>query len=441
MYIFISHSSNEAQTAKDLCRIIEENGNECFISYRDIRLGYEYAEEIVNGIDRADVVLLLLSESSNKSPHVLREVERAVTKSVPILVYKMEDVKLTKSMEYFLMTHQWMEAGRDSYNDVVIGINNLKNSTENVKKADKSVNKNKTIGLVAALICVAIMVICFGILGLKNKFGAADKVIDIELGDTIAMGTYNEEDIYWRVLKISEDGTEAVVVTSDVITMKAFDAADSGRYNHDGTENYYFADPDRVLSAELQAYIKGNSSWEASTIRTWLNSASENVDYGGYAPVSSAMADNSNGYNTEKGFLCNFTEEELSSIKDTEVKTKGNILSDSDEIVTTDKVFLLSLDELKWLEEANISIFAVPTQGAIAQDESHHYKNYCLDMGNDKLMWWLREPVEDASYMCYLVGDGNSKENICTWAVGVESFGIRPAMTVDLTSEYIKVVE
>lgn len=54
--------------------------------------------------------MLLMSNSANQSPHVLREVERAVSKSVPILVYKLEEVEPTKSMEYFLMTHQWVNA-------------------------------------------------------------------------------------------------------------------------------------------------------------------------------------------------------------------------------------------------------------------------------------------------------------------------------------------
>ena len=108
MYIFISHSSTDAKTAQDLCAYIEENGNDCFLAPRDIRPGCEYAAEIIEGVDRSDAVLLVLSNASNQSPHVLREVERAVTRSIPILVYKIEDVELTKSMEYFLMTHLWM---------------------------------------------------------------------------------------------------------------------------------------------------------------------------------------------------------------------------------------------------------------------------------------------------------------------------------------------
>lgn len=48
--------------------------------------------------------------SKDNSPHVLREIERAVSKHIAIMVYKLEEVELTKSLEYFLMTHQWVSA-------------------------------------------------------------------------------------------------------------------------------------------------------------------------------------------------------------------------------------------------------------------------------------------------------------------------------------------
>lgn len=89
MRVFLSHSSNEEEIASEVCSCIEANGHSCFLAPRDIRSGYEYVEEIINGIDNCDVMLLLLSESANNSPHVLREVERAVSKKKSIIVYKL----------------------------------------------------------------------------------------------------------------------------------------------------------------------------------------------------------------------------------------------------------------------------------------------------------------------------------------------------------------
>ena len=190
MNIFISHSSVEAKTAEELCKVIEAGENTCFIAPRDIRSGCEYAEEIANGIDRSDAVLLLLSRASNNSPHVLREIERAVTKSIPVLVYKLEEVELTKSMEYFLMTHQWMEAGKDSYTDVAACISRLTLPKETGRAPEgKTVAdgmKKRRIPLPAAAAVILLLIIAAATIGillsdrdgemfviLKTKFSVA----------------------------------------------------------------------------------------------------------------------------------------------------------------------------------------------------------------------------------------------------------------------------
>ena len=72
MYIFISHSSKDFEIAEKVCKYIEENGHQCFFAPRDIRSGQAYAQELIEGIDRSDVLLVLLSNAANESPYVLR---------------------------------------------------------------------------------------------------------------------------------------------------------------------------------------------------------------------------------------------------------------------------------------------------------------------------------------------------------------------------------
>ncbi len=120
MYIFISYSSKNTDEATNACKKLEKAGQKCFLAYRDIAGGSVYAEELVNAIDKSNAMLLLLSEGANESPHVLREVERACSKNIPIIVYKLEDVVLSKSLEYFLMTHQWVT--KDDDDERLIGV-------------------------------------------------------------------------------------------------------------------------------------------------------------------------------------------------------------------------------------------------------------------------------------------------------------------------------
>ena len=46
--------------------------------------------------------------------------------------------------------------------------------------------------------------------------------------------------------------------------------------------------------------------------------------------------------------------------------------------------------------------------------------------------WWLREPVDGTSSKCYLVNNGYTEELLRQENAGLEGFGIRPAITVDL---------
>ncbi len=55
-------------------------------------------------------MILVFSASSNESPQVRREVERAVHKDLCILPFRIENVVPSKSLEYFLSAQHWMDA-------------------------------------------------------------------------------------------------------------------------------------------------------------------------------------------------------------------------------------------------------------------------------------------------------------------------------------------
>lgn len=437
MYIFISHSSKDAGAASELTKTLEDAGNLCFIAPRDIRGGHEYAEEIIDGIDKSDAMVVVLSENSNKSPHVLREVERAVSRSIPIIIYKLEDVQLTRSMEYFLMTHQWVNAaGNEDYGVVADCINTLdieKNSnakSQNTPKQNepKPGNHRKIKAVIAA--AAAVVVIAAASVLYMTLRGNAGAKGSVSLGDTIVLGTYYDSPISWRVINISENAKEAVLVSENILTMKAFDAAESGRYNHDG-QGYIKTGEDLGNEPKRQAAAFGNSGWSSSNIRTWLNSDAEVVSYEDQAPAVRAMSDMKNGYDSEAGFLHNFSDAEKAAIKETGIRTKGNALSGGTDIETTDKVYLLSRDELAWFDESGVSKFAVPTPQAVEKDQTKWYKGYSLDLNVNAYFWWLRDPKESSASKCYMFGNGYTNENISSNNAGAEGFGIRPAITVD----------
>ena len=281
----------------------------------------------------------------------------------------------------------------------------------------------------AAAFCLIAVGLLAGFLLLQS--GRRTKV-QVQTGDTVLFGSYNGEEISWRVLRISDDGSKAVLVAADILTMKAFDAAEGGRYNRYDEVDYWGQETVADTDLELQMLVRGNNSWCVSNIRTWLNSTAEVVLYADQPPEASAMAEKKNGYQNEAGFLHDFTEEELAAIVETEIVTGTNPLYDADTVTTMDRVYLLSMEELVWFDEAGISKLAVPTQAAVAQDGSYWYMLDYTEYGIKEYCWWLREPVADTTSRCYLVGNGYTVENIRQENAGLEGYGVRPAITVDL---------
>lgn len=452
MYVFISHSSKDAESAGKVCALLEKAGHTCFIAPRDIPSGKEYAQEIMLGVERSQAVLCMLSANSNSSPHVLREIEHAVSRSIPIVVYKMEEVTLTKSMEYFLMAHQWMnQKPGDGYDAIVKCINSLEEPSrqssttqgtepgnalqaaepEKEKPGSKHNPANSMARILAYVVLAAAILAAVTIPIASRKRNTAQQA-SLGLGDSVTLGSYNGEPIAWKVIHMSENGGTAVLITEHIVTMKAYDAASSERYNTDSGSDYWTYASKDFTDKALEVKVRGNNDWARSNIRAWLNADTQIVNYDGAKPAARSMSELKNGYDSEAGFLYGFTDAEKSVIVETQVANKGNALSQDGSPVTSDKVFLLSLDELHWLEEADVSTLAVPTQAAVAQDKTGWYNAYSLGYGVDSYFWWLREPVKDCPSQCYIVCNGFTGDLTKTETVGVEGFGIRPAITVDI---------
>ncbi len=452
--IFISHSSSDAVVAAEICRLLEQNQIKCFIAPRDIRSGREYAEEIVNGIDGSQAMVLLMSRAANTSPHVLREVERAVSKNVPILVYKLENVELSKSLEYFLMSHQWLSRERgENYGEILAAARELEQTQTVEKEGDvtekkaaggKKGRRRMWVGALAAVLVLAASLIGLQAAGIfPPNIRSAAESFHIKTGDTLVLGSYLGKPIEWRVLYLEEkDGRQtAVLISKYILTMKAFDAAESGKYNHDESRDYISRESEADQDLELQAYVRGNSCWQNSNLRAWLNAETEVVAYEGQAPISAAMSEHHNGYQNEAGFLNGFTDKEIKVLLERECHTPGNAL-DGGEIVTLDRVFLLSEEELAWFDEAGLSRLSEPTAEALEQDLSQWYEVSLSEYGVKEYCWWLRTPAEGYSSKVYLVENGYGIENdeisnnIRKANAGLEGFGVRPAVMIDLKSYF-----
>lgn len=108
--VFLSHSHVDKVFADAICHRLEAADIRCWVAPRDIRPSEDWAEAIINAMDQAKMLVLIFSASANNSPQVRREVERAVHKGLMVLPFRIENVPLSKSLEYFISTQHWLDA-------------------------------------------------------------------------------------------------------------------------------------------------------------------------------------------------------------------------------------------------------------------------------------------------------------------------------------------
>jgi TolB-like protein len=108
--VFVSYASQDSAVAESICTALEKDGIACWIAPRDVRPGDFYADAIVQAINACQVLVLVLSENSIASAHVLREVERASAKQRPVISLRIDATPLPTGLEYFLSTSQWLDA-------------------------------------------------------------------------------------------------------------------------------------------------------------------------------------------------------------------------------------------------------------------------------------------------------------------------------------------
>lgn len=117
--VFVSYSSSDSRLAMELVAALESRGLKCWIAPRDIAPGSTWAESIMNAIAASNSMILLLSRHSNDSAQVIREVEHAVARRLPLIPVKIEDVLPSPAMAYFISTHQWLSLAQDGLDRTV----------------------------------------------------------------------------------------------------------------------------------------------------------------------------------------------------------------------------------------------------------------------------------------------------------------------------------
>ncbi len=215
-----------------------------------------------------------------------------------------------------------------------------------------------------------------------------EKLKTSKAGDYVVLGSYEQdnnkangkEDIEWLVL--ATEGDKALVISRY--------ALDYQRYNETSSD----------------------VTWETCSLRKWLNSTfisdAFNSDEQNCIISSTVSADKNPTYGTDPG-------------KD-----------------TTDKVFLLSIEEANKYFSSKDARICAPTDYAIAKG-AYTNSGYTVDVdGRPTFWWWLRSPGSNSNYAALVNCDGYVNDYGSDVAVGVHGryvdmdyAAVRPALWIN----------
>ena len=108
--IFISYATEDRVRAKSIYDALEATGWDCWMASEDIPAGAEWAEFIVDAIEKSKVFILILSASAIASREVRRELELAREHDLPIVPFALEETELGRAFKYHLSTIQQLRA-------------------------------------------------------------------------------------------------------------------------------------------------------------------------------------------------------------------------------------------------------------------------------------------------------------------------------------------
>lgn len=84
--VFISHSGEDTWVARQIAKEITEKGGEPFLDEADVSIGAEFEEDILQFLETADELLVLMTPWALDRPYVWSEIGAAWFKRIPIII-------------------------------------------------------------------------------------------------------------------------------------------------------------------------------------------------------------------------------------------------------------------------------------------------------------------------------------------------------------------
>jgi hypothetical protein len=147
--VFISYSAKDQKIIEGLSAYLEQNGIRCWIAYRDIPIGADWAEYIPPAIENCKTLIYVHSSSSNVSQEINKEIALCLKNHHPIIPFRIQDVDYSNAKAYHLQTINWIDAfpnPEKHFGELLTKIQNLfpEFKKEGVSGENKSAEIKKT---------------------------------------------------------------------------------------------------------------------------------------------------------------------------------------------------------------------------------------------------------------------------------------------------------
>ncbi len=108
--VFISYCSENKDVADAVCAGLEADKIRCWIAPRDVPPGENWGGSIIHAITTCKIMVVIFSSHTNRSRHVVNEIERAVSHEVTIIPFRIEAVTPSENLELFISSCHWLDA-------------------------------------------------------------------------------------------------------------------------------------------------------------------------------------------------------------------------------------------------------------------------------------------------------------------------------------------
>lgn len=108
--VFISYSTEDKPVADAVVAGLEQQNIRCWIAPRDLLPGIPWSEGITNAINKCKLLVVILSEKSNVSKNVLREINLAVNNDLIVIPFRIENIDPSGAISFFISSEHWLDA-------------------------------------------------------------------------------------------------------------------------------------------------------------------------------------------------------------------------------------------------------------------------------------------------------------------------------------------